>query len=315
MNSILLPLMVNGMYNNQGAGAVVQFITSDQGTGNWEEYAILYRCGATSGDTDFSTGGHVYISAGPDMTAVTWYLAYVNTSIITDHEELINYTVLGNKDKIDGGTFASRQFNECNLYPNGDGAKQDTAFLPSGWTWDTTDVAGNATASVVQGVGVSTDFLPIKIAVVPNQCYKISFWIKCKQDMSKFLVTVGYYTANNKLLSHVDVTYVNNTKTQLTQALTAGDTVMYVKSNANWIARDYSALGFRSNSTIGYHDIGRFSNDITGVVNSVTSTNQVNLKIAYSGTTRAKDTWVVESYNGANWHYPIQKSALPTDNT
>ena len=26
-------------------------------------------------------------------------------------------------------------------------------------------------------------------------------------------------------------------------------------------------------------------------------------------------TWVVESYNGANWHYPIQKSALPTDNT
>jgi hypothetical protein len=87
--------------------------------------------------------------SGSNNTSVTWYLAYCISCTITDNESLKNFTVLGNVDRIKQGNFFSRGFDEMNLIPNGNGAKLDTSMLPSGWTYDTEDVAGNAKASIV----------------------------------------------------------------------------------------------------------------------------------------------------------------------
>jgi hypothetical protein len=99
-------------YNAQGTGSSVTALTPLRGTGNWEEYAFLYKCG-TSGT--FSTGGHVYISTNGESstatnTSVTWYLAYANTCDITGKEYLKNYTVIPNKEIIKDTTIMTYQY-------------------------------------------------------------------------------------------------------------------------------------------------------------------------------------------------------------
>lgn len=59
-----------------------------------------------------------------------------------------------NKTIFKGGRVFARSFDTQNLFPNGDGS--DTSVtLPSGWSYDTEDVAGNAKASYSMAVGTS----------------------------------------------------------------------------------------------------------------------------------------------------------------
>ena len=111
--------------------------------------------------------------------------------------------------------------------------------------------------------------------------------------------------------------YVSGTKTKLTANLTNGATQMTVSSNANWVDRSYSRVGFRENiykdswNTKGISN----SNGQTGLIKGVSGSNIVTFKIPYSGSTIPSGTVVVESYDGGSWPYPISKEALPTDNT
>ena len=50
---------VASAYNSQGTGSSVTWISPHTGTGNWEEYTVLYKCGNSG---SFSTGGHIYIT-------------------------------------------------------------------------------------------------------------------------------------------------------------------------------------------------------------------------------------------------------------
>ena len=88
------------------------------------------------------------------------------------------------------------------------------------------------------------------MGINPHYKYKISMWVKCKQDMSSFLVAICPYVGDRQL-SHSDVVYVSGTKTTLTADLVNGATQMQVSSNANWVDRSYSRVGFRSNQ---YYD-------------------------------------------------------------
>jgi len=69
------------------------------------------------------------------------------SAIITNNEDLKNYSVLGNIERVKGGNYFTRKIDTLNLLPIGNGLKQIT--LPSGWSYDSNDVAGNAVASIV----------------------------------------------------------------------------------------------------------------------------------------------------------------------
>lgn len=308
---------VYSAYNNQGSGASVSFLTSQAGTGDWAEYAILYKCGATSGSSSFSSGGHVYIS-GSNNTSVTWYLAYCMGAIITENENLKNYTVLGNVERIKDSYYFSRNINNQNLFPNGNCAKQESSMLPSGWNYDTTDVAGAAKASIVQPVNAGAGIYGKLFHIKPNQRYKVSYWVKCKQDMSSFLTAIiPYLSDKTTSKSHSDIVYQSGTKTQLTTALASGATTVKVKSSANWVARSYSRLGFRNGAYTGYNNVGISNgyNGSTGIVKGVIDSTTIELNTAYTGNTIPVNTYIVESYDGSTYPYPIQKGQLPTDNT
>jgi hypothetical protein len=55
-----------------GDGATHTWLTPTDGTGTFQEYILVIKCGASG---TFSTSGYIYIS-GPDNTSVTWYVAY-----------------------------------------------------------------------------------------------------------------------------------------------------------------------------------------------------------------------------------------------
>ncbi len=294
-------------YNSQGTGASVTILGSSDGTGNWEEYTILYKCGS---EGSFANGGHVYI-AGPNNTSVTWYLAYVNNCDITGKEYLKNYTVLKNTNKINNGKIFSREFNEVNLLPNGDLTDNSWTF-PSGWSYDDNDYAGGATRSIVQNVnGAANGLFGPKIAIDPTARYKVSYWVKCKQDMTSFLTAIRVFINETTEVVHHNVNYIAGTKTQLTQALNPGDTVVHLKSVNNWTVRIVN-LGFRSNGGKTWNDKGTTAqNTITSID---TTNNTITLQNAYTGTAMPVNTYVVESYPSNTYPYPIDKSKLPTNN-
>ena len=299
---------VGAAANGQGTGGTYSIVGSNAGTGQWEEYTVLYKCGS---EGSFSTGGHVYIS-GSNNTSVTWYLAYANNCDISGKEYLKNYTVMPKMNRINDNHLFSRSFDCRNILPNGDCAVQETAMLPSGWSYDTTDYAGNASCSLVQPVNAGSGTFGGHIKINPLNRYKISYWVKCKGDMTSFLTAIYYYTSNGTGLAHSNVMYKNGTYTQLTAALNSGDTTVTVKSNANWASRSLSKLGFRSNGYKCYNDLGQFGSNI---VSGVTGSTTINLASAYTGSTIASGKYIVEGYDGGNYPYPIQKSVLPTDNT
>lgn len=304
---------VTSAYNAQGTGASVTFISPRAGTGDWEEYTILYKCGS---EGSFSTGGHVYIS-GSNNTSVTWYVAYCISCTITENENLKNFTVLGNVDRIKGGYFFSRKFDNMNLIPNGNAAKQISSMLPSGWSYDTDDVAGSAKASIVQPVNAGAGDFGGLVKIVPGQRYKVSYWVKCKGDMTSFLTAIIPYIDTTTSKSHGDIIYVVGTKAQLAAALNPGDTTITVKTNQakNWIDRTYGGIGIRANSTRSYNSYAWNPNGSTGVISGNNGNNIINLKTAYTGTAQAVNTYIVERYDGGTYPYPIQKESLPTDNT
>ena len=302
-------------YNSQGTGASVSWITSTEGTGEWEEYAVLYRCGSSG---SFSTGGHVAIT-GTDNTSVTWYLAYLNDCDITGHEELKNYSVLP-KANIDGGVVSTNEFECRNIIPNGDCSKLEGNMLPTGWTFDTADIAGNAHASIVQPVNASAGNYPKDgyYVIDPTARYKVSYWVKCTGDMTSFLTAICLYSASNVSLDHGKVSYVAGTKTKLANDLNTGDTTITLNSGNNWVSRAYSFLGFRkSQYSSSYNDYtvpNSQGNGSTGMIKSV-SGNIVTLNLAYNRDPVPAGTVIVESFDGSTWPYPISKGMLPTDNT
>ena len=300
---------VNSAYNAQGTGSSVTFITPRAGTGDWAEYAILYKCGSSG---SFSSGGHVYIS-GSNNTNVTWYVAYINNCDITSNENLKNYSILKNIERIKENYYFSNTFNTLNLASN---AATPQGSLPNGWTYDYEDYAGNANFSIVQPVNAGAGTYGEKIAIKAGQRYKVSYWVKCKQDMTSFLTAIRVFIGNNEV-THSNVHYLSGTKTQLSAALNTGDTQMTVKSNANWRASSYSRLGFRSNNSKSWNDQGLSNgyNGSTGLIQGIEGTTIVKFNTAYTGPNKAVNQYVVEAFDGGTYPYPISKGMLPTNNT
>lgn len=315
---------VSAAYNSQGTGASVTYLTDMSGTGDWKEYAILYKCGSSG---SFSTGGHVYIT-GPNNTNVAWYVAFCINCDITENEDLKYFTVLRNKERIKKDYIFSYSFDNLNLFPNGVFAKRESSMLPTGWYYedsfsneDDTPYYAYQTAYnhtnlartlIVQPVGAGAGTVGPFLQIKPGVQYKISYWIYCKPDMTSFLTAIRVFLPNGTEYTHAGVAYEPGTKTQLTQDLVSGATTVSVKSNTNWKARSYSRLGFRSSSWKSYNDVGTSAgyNGSTGIVSGVTGTTTINLNTPYTGATIPANTYIVESYDGGTYPYPIQKNQL-----
>lgn len=302
---------VNAHYNSQGTGASVTYISSRAGTGDWAEYKILYKCGT---EGSFSTGGHVALS-GSNNTSVTWYVAYVNNCEITSNENLKYYSVLKNVERMKANYYFTNEINNLNMIIN-EAATVTDAGLPSSWQIDTIDFAGNDNKSIVQPVGAAAGTYGAKIPIKIGQRYKVSYWVKCKRDMTSFLTAIRVFIGNTEVV-HGNVVYKPNTKTYLTEPLNNGATQMTVKSNANWGTYSYSKIGFRTNSNKSYNDKGVSNgyNGSTGLISGVSGSTIVTFNTAYTGTTMPTNTYVVESFDGSTYPYPIMKAQLPTDNS
>lgn len=79
---------LNVASNNMGDGYSDRWLTSNKGTGKWEEYIREVRCGSTG---TFSTGGHVYVSGVSPTTSspLVWYMGMCTAYDITDSDERI----------------------------------------------------------------------------------------------------------------------------------------------------------------------------------------------------------------------------------
>ncbi|MDN8223907.1 interleukin-like EMT inducer domain-containing protein [Acinetobacter baumannii] len=71
--------------NYMGTGAIDRFIGSTEGTGKFETYIRMIKCGAVG---SFSNSGHVYVSGGSTPTAnapLVWTLAQIEQYDVTDY--------------------------------------------------------------------------------------------------------------------------------------------------------------------------------------------------------------------------------------
>jgi hypothetical protein len=74
--------------NSIGDNSTQRWITSQAGTGNFEEYIVIRKCGATG---TFSTTGHLYLTGtvGTPAAPVNWYLAYATVYDFTAPANLL----------------------------------------------------------------------------------------------------------------------------------------------------------------------------------------------------------------------------------
>ncbi|HHP0283998.1 interleukin-like EMT inducer domain-containing protein [Acinetobacter baumannii] len=71
--------------NYMGSGAIDRFIGSTEGTGKFETYIRMIKCGAVG---SFSNSGHVYVAGGTTPTAtapLVWTLAQIEQYDVTDY--------------------------------------------------------------------------------------------------------------------------------------------------------------------------------------------------------------------------------------
>ena len=293
------------LFNNQNAmgdSRVDTWLTSQDGTGKWEEYTLEQHSGATG---DFSSFGHMYLD-GPDNQHVTWYVAYYDVVDITDNPSLRGYTVLPNVHAIGKGTLFMREMNEVDLFPAGRTVKPEPGMLPSGWTYDTEDYAGDAKYSIVIPAGSPRERFKQKFSIDPSVRYKISMWIKCKTTGNyDVLPAIDMYTKDNVWLSSKDVFYIG-TPTTLTADLKAGDIVVKVTDTSTFQSGRYKGLGFRGHwgRVEGYNRLGDVSPEETAVF-TVTDSTTLTLIKPYSGTTISKGAMVVNSFVGGTHPYPF----------
>ena len=82
--------MLNWGTNAYGTGGSGKWLTSNAGTGNWEEYIYKVQCGSTG---TFSSTNYFYLNGGSTPTTespLIWYIAYATVIDITDNDESIN---------------------------------------------------------------------------------------------------------------------------------------------------------------------------------------------------------------------------------
>ncbi|MED2868762.1 carbohydrate binding domain-containing protein [Bacillus thuringiensis] len=128
--------------NSMGDGARDRLITSNRGTGKYEEYIRLINCGTTG---TFSSTGHFYLIGGSTATPeapVTWQVAYATAYDVGDAD----YTIVDNKGKWDdAATDANNALKQGQVVTNPTFSKW-TGTYPDGFSsWSGSTVSKETT--------------------------------------------------------------------------------------------------------------------------------------------------------------------------
>ncbi len=109
--------------NALGDGATKTWITSTAGTGKFEEYIVVIKCGPTG---TFSSGGHINLAGTPEGTAgapVNWYVAYATvfdftaigfantTGVLSNEAHTVPTDVNGNNGNFAGAATTMYLYN------------------------------------------------------------------------------------------------------------------------------------------------------------------------------------------------------------
>lgn len=88
--------------NATGTGASNKWLTSTEGTGQWQEYVHKLTCG-TSGSFSTTSFFHIY---HPSATTVTWHVAYATVIDATNVNNSISDIITGGPNLVSGTTFS-----------------------------------------------------------------------------------------------------------------------------------------------------------------------------------------------------------------
>lgn len=96
---------ISERYNDIGVGATIKWLTSQEGTGKFQEYLFKLTCGSKPNNTAFSSAGFFKINGADGTTdnPVEWRLAYATCFDMTDASDSQSALSIGTeaKDKID----------------------------------------------------------------------------------------------------------------------------------------------------------------------------------------------------------------------
>ena len=96
---------ISERYNDIGVGATIKWLTSQEGTGKFQEYLFKLTCGSKPNNTAFSSAGFFKINGADGTTdnPVEWRLAYATCFDMTDASDSQSALNIGTeaKDKID----------------------------------------------------------------------------------------------------------------------------------------------------------------------------------------------------------------------
>ena len=96
---------ISERYNDIGVGATIKWLTSQEGTGKFQEYLFKLTCGPEPNNTSFGSAGFFKINGADGTTdnPVEWRLAYATCFDMTDASDSQSALSIGTeaKDKID----------------------------------------------------------------------------------------------------------------------------------------------------------------------------------------------------------------------
>ena len=96
---------ISERYNDIGVGATIKWLTSQEGTGKFQEYLFKLTCGSKTNNTAFGSAGFFKINGADGTTdnPVEWRLAYATCFDMTDASDSQSALSIGTeaKDKID----------------------------------------------------------------------------------------------------------------------------------------------------------------------------------------------------------------------
>lgn len=135
---------LNTATNSMGTGYTDRILTSNKGTGKFEEYIRLVTCGTTG---TFSSGGHFFLSGGATATPeapVVWQVAYATVFDVGDAD----YTVTDNKGKWDdAANNANNALKQGQVVINSTFSNWTQAFPAGLGSWTSSTVSKETTLS------------------------------------------------------------------------------------------------------------------------------------------------------------------------
>ena len=154
--------------NSMGTGYTDRLLTSNKGTGKFEEYIRLITCGTTG---TFSSGGHFNLTSGLTATPespIVWQVAYATAYDVGDAD----YTVTDNKGKWDDAANNANNALKQGYVVNNPTFSDWTASFPTGLgSWSGSTVSKETTLTRTGSAmrfNVGSDTAQIGATILPS---------------------------------------------------------------------------------------------------------------------------------------------------